>query len=119
MIDRLGLLPPDQLLEQFQLTSHDLDLIWRNLTTTGMATGYDPQPSKFHFGFWQLAMLKVPLFNPDPWLDRTIPYLQWLWTAQSGYLLIGFLLISLLYGLPQQAHFLQTWQTLLNHPQLP
>lgn len=118
VIDRLGLISSEQILEQYHLTPQDLTTIWQNLTTTGLAEGYYPQPQKFRLGFWYLAMLKIPLFNPDPWLSRTIPYLQWLWTPLFGYLLSGFLLISLLYGWQEQANFGHTWQTLWQQDQL-
>ena len=111
-IDRLGLLPEKQLLGQYHLTPKELTTIWQNLTTAGMVEGYDLQPQKFRLGFWQLAMGRFPLFNPDPWLSRTVPYLHWLWTAPFGYLLLIFLLISLLYGGQQQASFIYTWKIL-------
>ncbi len=111
-IDRLGLIPPAEILAQYQLAPQDLDLIWQNLTTTGLAEGYYPQPPKFRLGFWYLAMLKIPLFNPDRWLSRTIPYLQWLWTPLFGYLLSGFLGVSLLYGWQAQTNLHHTGQIL-------
>ncbi|MBP0016726.1 MAG: hypothetical protein J7647_04115 [Cyanobacteria bacterium SBLK] len=86
------------------------------LATTGMLEGTTPsKPPKKKFTPLQLLFFKVPLFNPDPWLNAPARGLAWIWTKPAFLLLIAFFSGSFLLGIHHRGELLQMeglfWQS--------
>ncbi|USR91417.1 M50 family metallopeptidase [Phormidium yuhuli AB48] len=78
------------------------------LGSTGMLEGTERQkPPKGKFNPLQLLFFKIPLINPDRWLDRHINKLRWIWTKPVSLLLLAVLSASLVTGIAQSPAILQ------------
>jgi putative peptide zinc metalloprotease protein len=83
------------------------------VAVTGMLAGTNPPQSRRRkFTPLQLLVFRRPLFNPDPWLNRHINKLDWLWSKPIAILLSAFLLASLLVGASESSTILVTGQKL-------
>lgn len=86
------------------------------LAATGMLEGTKAVVSPKHkFNPLQLLFFRLPLVNPDPWLDQHIDKLRWIWTRQFSFFLIIFLAASVVVGLSKQSLILFTGQTIWNN----
>lgn len=92
---------------------------WRKLlqllAATGMLEGTAPQkPKRGKFNPLQLLFFKVPLWNPDRWLEGHIDKLRWLWTQGSAFSLLLFLSASAIVGFSRQSVILDIGAQLWN-----
>lgn len=72
------------------------------LGSTGMLEGTERQkPPRGKFNPLQLLFFRIPLINPDRWLDRHIDKLRWIWTKPFSFLLLAVLSASLVTGIAQ------------------
>ena len=72
------------------------------LGSTGMLEGTERQkPPRGKFNPLQLLFFRIPLINPDRWLDRHINKLRWIWTKPFSFLLLAVLSASLVTGIAQ------------------
>ncbi|MBP0021644.1 MAG: hypothetical protein J7647_29325 [Cyanobacteria bacterium SBLK] len=115
-ISLLNTLPPDQICDRCGIPLHQLRSLLQLLAATGMLEGTTPQkPPKKKFTPLQLLFFKVPLFNPDPWLNAPARGLAWIWTKPSFFLLLTFLTGSFVLGIHQKGELLQMgvlfWQS--------
>lgn len=84
------------------------------LSRTGMLEGTTPpKRPRGKFNPMQLLFFKVPLFNPDPWLNRHINGLRWIWTKGAAWFLMAVLVASLIVGISESANMahwgMQLW----------
>ncbi len=86
------------------------------LVATGMLEGTQQAvPSRHKFNPLQLLFFRLPLFDPDPWLDQHIDKLRWIWTRAFSYFLMIFLTASVVVGLSKQSQIILTGQLLWNN----
>lgn len=112
----LDTLPPEQICDRCGIPLHQLRSLLQLLAATGMLEGTTPpKPPKKKFTPLQLLFFKVPLFNPDPWLNAPARGLAWIWTKPAFLLLIALLAGSFLFGIHQKGELLQMgtlfWQS--------
>jgi len=117
VIEQLGKLPTSVILGEYCLTSDALKRLLQVLAATGMLEGTQAaKPQKQgKFNPLQLLFFKLPLFNPDPWLNRHIDRLRWLWTSRFAFCLIVFLAASVAGGTNQRGEILLLGQRLMQH----
>ena len=107
-IEQLGTCALAQILHQNNLDPAEFRTLLQQLATTGMLVGTEPaKPSKRKFTPLRLLFFSLPLCNPDPWLNRSIHYLRWLWTPQLAAVLACFLAVSVSYCVRQQSELMQ------------
>lgn len=86
------------------------------LAATGMLEGTQQAiPPQKKFNPLQLLFFRLPLVNPDPWLDQHIDKLRWIWTRTFSFFLIIFLAASVVVGLSKQSQILFTGQIIWNN----
>jgi len=92
IIEQIGKLPTAQICQEFGTTPQALRHLLQMLAGTGMLVGTKPSKRpQGKFNPLQLLYFKISLFNPDPFLNRNINKLRWIWTPVFGYFL-GFFL---------------------------
>ncbi|MEA5468669.1 hypothetical protein [Spirulina sp. 06S082] len=109
-------LPPEAICDRCGIPPHQLRSLLQLLAATGMLAGTTPaQPPKKKFTPLQLLFFKVPLFNPDSWLNAPARLLAWIWTKPFFLLLVAFLMGSFIFGLHQKGELLKMgslfWQS--------
>ncbi len=117
VIDRIGKQSLDAIAKEHNRSPDELKGLLRLLAATAMFVGTQPpKPPKKKFTPMQLLFFKVPLFNPDPWLNRHIDRLRWLWSRPFGWSLCFLLAASTAFGLNKRADiFLYGRQILENN----
>ncbi|MFP4006839.1 MAG: M50 family metallopeptidase [Spirulinaceae cyanobacterium] len=115
-IEMLGKFPPEEISQKTGISPGQLKYLMQLLTVTAMLEGTEPpKPPKKPFTPLKLLFFKVPLFNPDPWLNRPTKALRWLWTKPFFMLLLAFLAVSAVVGLNWRSQIILTgsilWQT--------
>ncbi len=109
IIDDLGQLSPREICSKHSIPPQYLQQLLSMLTATGMLEGSQAfVQSRRKFSPLQLLSFQVPLFNPDPWLDKHIDKLRWIWTKPFGLFLSVFLIASTVVGLSKQSHIFFT-----------
>ncbi|MEC4805777.1 MAG: M50 family metallopeptidase [Jaaginema sp. PMC 1079.18] len=115
-IEMLGKYPTAEISQQTGISAAQMKYLMQLLTVTAMLEGTKPpKPPKKPFTPMKLLFFKVPLFNPDPWLNRPTEALGWLWTKPFFLLLLAFLSVSAVVGLNWRSQILLTggilWET--------
>ncbi|MGD2183305.1 hypothetical protein [Lusitaniella coriacea] len=114
IIDQLGTKPRAEILAEFGIPPAKLQTLLQMLAATGMLEGSQPpKRQRGKFNPMQLLFFKFPLFNPDPWLNRNIAYLRWLWTKSFAIVLGVFLLLSGAIALDRRDAILSMGQRLM------
>jgi len=104
VIDRIGKQSLDAIAQQENRSPDEVKGLLRLLAATAMLEGTQPpKPPKKKFTPMQLLFFKLPLFNPDPWLNRHIDRLRWIWTRPFCWGLCFLLAASTAFGLNQRA----------------
>lgn len=114
IIEQLGHLPTNLIVEEFCITPDHLKGLLQFLAATGMLEGTSPAKPRRggKFSPFQLLSFQVRLFNPDPFLTRHIDKLRLIWTNSTAFLLCIFLTISTIIGLNQQPEIVFVGQKL-------
>ena len=104
VIDQIGQKSLDAIAKEHNRSTDELKGLLRLLAATAMFVGTQPpKPPKKKFTPMQLLFFKLPLFNPDPWLNRHIDRLRWIWTRPFCFGLCFLLAASTAFGLNQRA----------------
>ena len=115
IIDEMGTVPPEAIAAKYGVSPDYVRYLLQALTATAMLQGTKPpkprKPKKFHP--FQLLFFRVPLWNPDRWLDRHIAGLRWIWTRSFAVGLTAFLIGSAIAGIRQHGEILHAGQQLL------
>jgi multidrug efflux pump subunit AcrA (membrane-fusion protein) len=100
-IDQFGQLPPHEIGQRLGISVSELQGLLHLLNSTGMLLGSTPAkpPKRQRFSPLQLLFFRLPLFNPDGWLERHVAKLQWIWTSQVAFLLAFLLSAAALVGM--------------------
>lgn len=114
IIDQLGRRSPSSIIEEFCITPQELKHLLRLLTTSAMLEGTTvPTPPRGKFNPMQLLYFRIPLFNPDPWLNRHVEGIRWIWTKPFAVLLFFCLGASAVLGIRQREIIFYTGQQLM------
>ncbi|MEB3826244.1 hypothetical protein [Phormidium sp. CCY1219] len=114
IIDQLGRRSTAAILAEFCISKSELKHLLKLLTITAMLEGTTPPPPpKRKFNPMQLLYFRIPLFNPDPWLNRHIDRLRWIWTKPFAFLLFSTLAFSAIIGVKQRDLIFHTGQQLI------
>lgn len=114
IIDQLGRRSPAAIIEEFCIPPQHLRNLMRLLTATAMLEGTTPPPPpKRKFNPMQLLYFRIPLFNPDPWLNQHIDRLRWIWTKPFAFILLVSLFASAVVGIHQRETIFYTGQQLI------
>ncbi len=114
IVDELGSQNIGAIASQFSIPPDYIKQLLQMLTATAMLEGTTPpKPPKRKFTPMQLLSFRVRLFNPDPFLTRTIDNLRWIWTRPSALILLTFLAFSAAFGLNHRETILHAGQQLL------
>jgi multidrug efflux pump subunit AcrA (membrane-fusion protein) len=115
VIDDLGK-SQQEICAKHSIPPQHLQQLLSMLAATGMLEGTQQAvPTGHKFNPLQLLFFRLPLVNPDPWLDQHIDQLRWIWTRQFSFFLIIFLTASVVVGLSKQSLILFTGQTIWNN----
>jgi putative peptide zinc metalloprotease protein len=117
VIDDLGQQPLPTIAQKYAIDPLAVRSLLQQLAATAMLVGTTPpQPVRGKFKPTDLLYFKFSLFNPDPFLNRTLPALRWLWTRTFIFVLAIFLSACTVIGLNQWraiAHTgAQLWQSM-------
>ncbi|MDB9495495.1 hypothetical protein PN441_18865 [Spirulina major CS-329] len=100
VMEGLGRQPLAKLLLRAGLSKAEFQSFWQQMGATGMLEGTAPrQPPRGKFNPLQLLFFKMPLINPDRWLQGVAPWLVWVWTRPFAWGLVVFLTVSVVVGL--------------------
>ncbi|MBD2579797.1 hypothetical protein [Oscillatoria sp. FACHB-1406] len=114
LIEQLALRSKAEVLAEFDLSASDLQVLFQNLAMGRMLPNQQPiKRQRRKFTPFQLLYFKRPLFNPDPWLNRKIGLLRWIWTRGFALVLIAFLAASLAIGIDRRDAILVMGQNLM------
>jgi putative peptide zinc metalloprotease protein len=115
VIDDLGK-SYQEIFAKHSISSQHLQQLLGMLAATGMLEGTKAVvPPKHKFNPLQLLFFRLPLLNPDPWLNQHIDKLRWIWTRTFSFVLIIFIAASVVVGLSKQSEILFTGQTIWNN----
>lgn len=113
IIDNLGRFTHQEICAKHSIPPQQLQQLLSMLTATGMLEGTQAfVPPRHKFNPLQLLFFRLPLVNPDPWLDQHINKLRWIWTRPFSFFLSMFLAASVVVGLSKQSQILVTGQTI-------
>lgn len=113
IIAELTQFPKSIVTQNLNTTPNEINYLMHLLAATAMLEGSQPpKPPKRKFTPLQLLFFKVRLFNPDPWLDRQIHTLRWIWTTPVAAFMLAFLSLSAAVGFSQKATIVHTGQLL-------
>jgi putative peptide zinc metalloprotease protein len=114
-IEQLGKLSSQAILAEFCITPQHYKRLLQILAATGMLEGTQPmkKPRRGKFNPLQLLFFKIPLFNPDPWLNRHIDKLRFLWSKLFAFGLLFFLVAAWIFGTNQRGEILQFGRDLM------
>lgn len=116
IIDQLQYQSVSVVAAEFCVDQTYIKRLLQKLTITAMLEGTTPpKPPKRKFNPMQLLFFRIPLFNPDQWLNQHIDKLRWIWTQPVAFLLTIFLVTSVIVGYSQRDEILYTGQQLLTH----
>ncbi|MDB9315090.1 hypothetical protein PN462_18390 [Spirulina sp. CS-785/01] len=116
IIEQLGAVPTEELVQRYNIPPDQLQLLLRQLTTTAMLEGTKPPtPPKRKFTPLRLLFFKVPLFNPDPYLEKPAQRLSWIWTKPFFLLWCGGMAWTTAAAFDERSHLLAFGQALLHH----
>lgn len=119
VIDDLGK-SHQKIYAKHSISPQHLQQLLSMLAATGMLEGTQQAvPQRHKFNPLQLLFFRLPLVNPDPWLDQHIDKLRWIWTRTFSFFLIIFLAASVVVGLSKQSQILFTGQIIWNNHGLP
>jgi putative peptide zinc metalloprotease protein len=104
VMDGLGRRPLAQLLLQAGISKSEFQGFYQQMAATGMLEGTEPRkPPRGKFNPLQLLFIRMPLVNPDRWLQGVAPWLAWVWTRPFCWGLLVFLTVSVVMGVYQGA----------------
>ncbi|MEC4804904.1 MAG: hypothetical protein SAJ12_03000 [Jaaginema sp. PMC 1079.18] len=114
-IEQLGKLSSQAILAEFCLDSNHYKRLLQILAATGMLEGTQPmqKPKGGKFNPLQLLFFKLPLFNPDPWLNKHIDNIRFLWSRLFAFALLFFLASAWVFGTNQRDEILKFGQDLM------
>ena len=99
IIDQVGNQPPEAIAQQFSVSPAYVKRLLQMLAATAMLEGSKPpERPKKKFNPMQLLFFRIPLFNPNEWLNKHIDSLRWIWTRSFAFLLGAFLISSAIVG---------------------
>lgn len=121
VIEDLAYFPPGELIKKYQIDQNQLRYLLQLLSAAAMLIGTTPPPPKpkpWPFGpakFTPMSLLffQFSLFNPDPWLNKHINRLRWIWTGIFGFILCAFIGYSAAVGLHEQQSMILAGQGLI------
>lgn len=116
IIDQIGVRSPQAIIQEFCITPHHLKGLLQMLAATGMLVGTEPaKPRRGKFTPLQLLFFRIPLFNPDRFLNAHIDKIRWLFSQPAAVLLLGFLSFSAALGVYHRDIIVFQGQQLLQH----
>ncbi|MGB3401682.1 MAG: M50 family metallopeptidase [Microcoleaceae cyanobacterium] len=116
IIDKLQYQPLSTVGQEFCIDLTEIKSLLQKLRVAAMLEGTTPpKPPKRKFNPMQLLFFRIPLFNPDQWLNQHIDKLRWIWTQAVAFLLTIFLVTSAIIGYSQRDEILYTGLQLLNN----
>ena len=99
IIDELGRQPPEAIARKFSVSPGYLKHLLQLLAATAMLEGSKPpERPKKKFNPMQLLFFRIPLFNPDRWLEKHIDSLRWIWTRSFAFPFGALLIYSAIVG---------------------
>lgn len=114
-ISQLDRASPQQICQQFGLSLGELKRLTQYLAATGMLVGTEPvKPKRGKFTPLSLLFFRIPLFNPDPFLNRHIDRLRWIWSRPFALFLIAFLALCTAVGLSDRAAIVNVGEKLFS-----
>lgn len=114
-IEQLGVLSSQAILAEFCLPPTHFQRLLQMLAATGMLEGTQPmkKQKRGKFNPLQLLFFKIPLFNPDPWLNQHIDKIRFFWSRIFAFGLLFFLATAWVYGTHQRGEILKFGQDLM------
>jgi len=99
LIEQLELSSPQAIIQEFCIPPEHLKKLLQMLNATGMLVGTQPsKPPRRKFSPLQLLFFRIPLFNPDSFLNTHINKVNWLFSQPIAFLLLALLSASTALG---------------------
>lgn len=99
LIEQLKISTPQAIIQEFCIPPEHLKKLLQMLNATGMLVGTEPsKPPRKKFSPLQLLFFRIPLFNPDPFLNAHINKVNWIFSQPIAFLVLALLSFSTALG---------------------
>jgi len=119
IISQLGQKPLIELANLADISLEQLQELLKSLAQAGMLEGTKAQKPANNFNLLKILSFQIPLCNPDRFLTKQIPKLEWIWTWQFGFFITAFITASISVWLAFADGIMtshqQVWKTGGNH----